>query len=75
MDRITDYRTDMYSFGISMWEAFTRELPFADRDVDELMYAHLTTKAADPRTKNPTIPKQLVDIIDKVSTFRVIMKF
>ena len=67
MDRITDYRTDMYSFGLTMYEAFTGIYPFADKEgFEDLIYAHLTQKMADPRTKNPNIPNQIVTIIEKV---------
>lgn len=73
MDRITDYRTDMYSFGLTMWEAFTGIHPFADKEgIEDLIYAHLTQKMADPRKENPNIPNQIVSIIEKVCISLVI---
>ncbi|MHC4660163.1 MAG: protein kinase domain-containing protein [Planctomycetota bacterium] len=57
-----DYRTDIYSFGVSLFETMTCELPFKGGNVG---YHHLNTEPPDPRMVNPEIPNDLAKIILK----------
>ncbi|KAL2914797.1 Chk1 protein kinase [Polyrhizophydium stewartii] len=66
MDRAVDYRTDLYSLGITMWELLTGSNPCTSRDPSEIVYFHLARDIGDPRDIEPSVPQPLVDIINKL---------
>ncbi|WP_438002552.1 ATP-binding sensor histidine kinase [Sorangium sp. So ce321] len=63
MNRPIDYRTDYYSFGVSLYELLTGRLPFAADDVLELVHAHIARQAPSPRALNPAVPEVVADIV------------
>jgi len=66
MNRAVDYRTDLYSLGVTFYELLAHRLPFTAKDSIELVYAHFA-KAPEPVNKiNPDIPTALSDIILKL---------
>jgi predicted ATPase/class 3 adenylate cyclase len=50
MDRVVDYRTDLYSLGVTMYEILTGEIPFNGESPLEIVHAHLA--------KSPTPPSE-----------------
>lgn len=63
MNRFVDYRSDFYSFGVTLYEIFTGRLPFESEDALRLIHYHIAKKPLTPRSFNPQIPEILSDLI------------
>ncbi len=66
MNRAVDYRTDLYSLGVTFYELLTRQLPFTAKDSLELVYAHFAKSPEPVHRLNPKIPAILSDIVLKL---------
>jgi diguanylate cyclase (GGDEF)-like protein len=66
IDRPVDYRTDLYSLGISFYEMLTGKVPFYSNDPLELLHAHIAQKAVPPEKLNSQIPQALSAVIMKL---------
>ncbi len=60
-----DGRSDIYSFGLVLYQMATGTLPFQSADAASLMYMHVHEAPKPPDTINPKIPPWLRDIILK----------
>ena len=58
-----DARSDLYSLGVTMYEAFTGERPFTAKTQMDLLIAHKERDPRDPLEANPSLPKDLAAII------------
>ncbi len=65
MNRMVDYRTDMYSLGITFYQLLTGDLPFRYSDPLELVHAHIAKTPEPPFTKSGS-PKPLSNITLKL---------
>jgi len=61
--RAIDRRTDIYSLGILMYEAFTGKPPFKGEDHMATLFQHVEGKPIPAIEKDPTMTLQLNDII------------
>lgn len=66
MNRSIDYRTDFYSFGVTLYELLTQTLPFSATDALELVHCHMAKRPLPPRERNPAIPEAVSDIVLKL---------
>jgi predicted ATPase/GAF domain-containing protein/predicted Ser/Thr protein kinase len=66
MNRVVDYRTDLYSLGVVFYETLTGRLPFQSTDALELVHAHLAQVPDAPNKVSPKIPQIVSDIILKL---------
>ena len=60
-----DHRSDIYSFGVILYEMATGDAPFGGNSTLQVMYQHVTQKPKDPKLANPALPDYLAQIILK----------
>jgi serine/threonine protein kinase/tetratricopeptide (TPR) repeat protein len=60
-----DHRSDLYSFGVILYEMAAGDAPFVADSTVQVMFQHLTQKPKDPRLANPDLPGHLAKIILK----------
>ena len=66
MNRVVDYRTDLYSMGVTFYEMLTGRLPFMAKDAMELIHCHIAQTPIHGSQLNPNVPKIIFDIVDKL---------
>ena len=66
MNRDLDYRTDLYSLGITFYEMLTGELPFNSTDPLELIHSHIAVTPVPPHQLNNKIPQIVSFIVMKL---------
>lgn len=66
MNRTVDYRTDIYSLGITFYEMLTGTLPFISKDPMAIIHSHIAVKPASPKQHNNKIPQVVSDIVEKL---------
>ena len=58
-----DFRSDIYSLGIVLFEVFTGALPFPGDTLMAIVLSHIRTPPPPPRQVNPRVPERLEAII------------
>ncbi|WP_254566561.1 ATP-binding sensor histidine kinase [Oscillatoria sp. HE19RPO] len=66
MNRAIDYRTDLYSLGITFYELLTGQLPLMAKTPLEWVHQHIAKKPISPDCLNPEIPPILAEIVMKL---------
>ena len=65
MNRAIDYRTDIYSLGITLYEMLVGHVPFKTNDLMELIHCHIAKTPVAPHELDPKIPSTISAIIMK----------
>ena len=66
MNRVVDYRTDLYSLGVILYEMLTGRPPYRSDDALELVHGHIAKAAPAPRELVPAVPEVLSEIVMKL---------
>ena len=66
MNRSIDSRSDLYSFGVTLYEMLTGTLPFAACDAMEWVHCHIARQPVPPRERVNNIPNSVSAIVSKL---------
>lgn len=66
MNRSIDYRSDFYSFGVTLYELLTGSRPFQGQDLLELVHCHIAKEPIAPHIACPTVPLEVSQIVLKL---------
>jgi serine/threonine protein kinase len=66
MNRSIDFRSDLYSLGVTFYQMLTGVLPFAASDPMEWVHCHIARKPLAPSERLEAVPPQLSRIVMKL---------
>src|SRR5580700_10522050 len=68
MNRSTDSRSDLYSYGVTLYEMLTGRLPFNASDAMEWVHCHVARRPMPPDERTQGIPRTVSSVVMKLLT-------
>jgi len=66
VNRVIDYRTDLYSLGATLYELFAGIPPFTNTDPLELIHAHIASTPRPLSSVSEAVPRWLSEVVQKL---------
>ncbi len=66
MNRGIDYRSDLYSLGVTFYEMLTGQCPFVGDEPLQLIHAHIALTPILPHLANPSVPEMVSALVMKL---------
>ncbi len=66
VNRVVDYRTDLYSLGATLYELFAEVPPFTNTDPLELIHAHIASTPRPLTAVSEVVPRWLSEVVQKL---------
>ncbi|MGF6856526.1 trifunctional serine/threonine-protein kinase/ATP-binding protein/sensor histidine kinase [Paraburkholderia sp. CI3] len=66
MNRSIDSRSDLYSFGVTLYQMLTGALPFTAADPMEWVHCHIARQPVPPSERSETVPAAVSQIVMKL---------
>jgi PAS domain S-box-containing protein len=66
INRSIDARSDLYAFGVTLYQMLTGSLPFAAADAMEWVHCHIARKPVPPSERLATVPAALSNLVLKL---------
>jgi hypothetical protein len=66
MNRSIDSRSDLYAFGVVLYQMLVGELPFTARDPMELVHCHVARRPVPPHERSAHIPRVVSALVMKL---------
>ncbi len=66
VNRQVDYRTDMYSFGVTLYRMLSGKLPFTGEDSIEIVHAHIAGSPVPLHEIRPELPAAVSRIVERL---------
>lgn len=66
VNRLIDYRSDIYSLGVTFYELLTGRLPFTSTDPMTLVHGHLAKTPPSLADQRPDLPEALVALVNRM---------
>lgn len=66
MNRSLDSRSDLYAFGVTLYEMLTGTLPFTAHEPMEWVHCHVAKQPVPPEQRTPGVPSQLSALVLKL---------
>jgi PAS domain S-box-containing protein len=66
MNRSIDSRSDLYAFGVVLYQMLVGELPFTARDPMELVHCHVARRPVPPHERSAHVPRAVSAVVMKL---------
>lgn len=66
MNRVVDHRSDLYSLGVTLYEALAGQVPFQSTDAIDLVHSHIARRPTPVHEVAPEVPVAVSNVVMKL---------